>query len=267
MPKILVFTDIHIVPEGKSIIGLDPVERLRKGLDHAARAHPDADRLVITGDLTHYGSTAEYARLKPLLEDRPWPVTLMLGNHDNRPTFRRSFPEAEVDANGFVQSVVEMEGVRLITLDTLHNAALPPHAGHLCADRLDWLRARLGESETPALVFLHHHAFPSGFPGMDDIALTNAEELRAVLKDGPVAHVFAGHIHRTIHASIDGLPMTVFKSTCHQMPMMLGVEGSSHSVDEPGAYGIILSDGWTTVVHFEDFTLDPAVVRTDAASA
>jgi hypothetical protein len=70
-----------------------------------------------------------------------------------------------------------------------------------------------------------------------------------------VKHVFAGHIHRTITASIDGLPITVFKSPCHQMPMILGQEGSGHSVDEPGAYGIILTDGDNVVVHFEDFTL------------
>lgn len=266
MRKILVFTDIHIVPEGRKIIGLDPADRLSQGLEHAAAMHPDADRLIITGDLTHYGTPEEYARLKPLLDGLPWPVTLMLGNHDNRDTFRAAFPDAATDTAGFVQSVMELGDVRLITLDTLDDTVEPRHAGFLCEQRLGWLRDRLAESDTPALVFLHHHPFESGFSGMDRINLRNADALRAVLRGGPVAHVIAGHIHRTITASIDGLPITVFKSTCHQMPMMLGVDGSSHSVDEPGAYGIILSNGAETVVHFEDFTLDPAVVLTDGAS-
>ena len=95
---------------------------------------------------------------------------------------------------------------------------------------------------------------------MDGIALRNPDALRDVLKTGPVAHLFAGHVHRTITASIDGLSMTIFKSTCHQMPMLLGQEGFGHSVDEPGAYGIILTDGADVVVHFEDFTLPKQAV-------
>ena len=90
---------------------------------------------------------------------------------------------------------------------------------------------------------------------MDAIGLKNAAALRAVLKSGPVVHVLSGHIHRTISASVDGLAMTVFKSTCHQMPMLLGAEGTGHSVDEPGAYGIVLLTGSDVVVHMEDFTL------------
>ena len=92
MAKILVMTDLHITPEGDSIIGLDPGARLAAGLAHAARAHPDAARLVLTGDLTHHGQPREYARLKHLLAGLPWPVTLMLGNHDARPAFRAAFP-------------------------------------------------------------------------------------------------------------------------------------------------------------------------------
>ena len=56
MAKILVMTDLHITPEGQSIIGLDPGQRLADGLAHAARVHPDADRLVLMGDLTHHGA-------------------------------------------------------------------------------------------------------------------------------------------------------------------------------------------------------------------
>ena len=50
--KVLVMTDIHITKEGRKIIGLDPMERLKAALNHALEAHPDAACLVITGDLT-----------------------------------------------------------------------------------------------------------------------------------------------------------------------------------------------------------------------
>ena len=90
------------------------------------------------------------------------------------------------------------------------------------------------------------------------------EMRRDLLASGPVTHVFAGHIHRTITATVDGLPMTVFKSPCHQMPMVLGAEGSGHSVPEPGAYGILTTRGPNVVVHFEDFTLPETEVGQSA---
>lgn len=256
MAKILVMTDLHITPEGQTIIGLDPGARLLAGLIHAGKAHPDADRLVLMGDLTHHGTDKEYARLKSLLADLPWPVTLMIGNHDIRAGFLASFPEAATDPKGFVQCSVDLGDVRLICLDSHETAPRIEHSGTLCPARLTWLEETLSRSEKPCLVCLHHPPFDTGFTGMDRIGLTNAADLRRVLtRHSQVAHVFAGHIHRTITASIGGLPITVFKSPCHQMPMILGEEGSGHSVDEPGAYGIILTQGDSVVVHFEDFTL------------
>lgn len=263
MSKILIFTDIHITPDGQTIIGLDPAQRFAEGLAHAARMHPDADRLIVMGDLTHYGSASEYARLAPLLDGLPWPVTLMLGNHDRRDRFCAAFPQASVDENGFVQSVIDLPEARLITLDSLQPTALPPHTGSLCADRMAWLRGALDDADgRPCLVFIHHPPVRTGFTGMDEIGLSNAAELRAMLKDSPTAHVFAGHIHRTIHISMDGLPVSIFKSPTHQMPMMLGADGSGHSSDEPGAYGIVLLQDDSVIVHFEDFTLTERVQST-----
>lgn len=262
MAKILVMTDLHITTEGETIIGLDPGARLRAGLAHAAAHHPDADRLVLMGDLTHHGTEAEYARLRGLLADLPWPVTLMIGNHDARPAFRATFPDAPVDGNGFVQSTVDLGDVRLVCLDTHEPTQLPTHAGLLCPARLAWLDETLDADCRPCLVFLHHPPFETGFTGMDRIRLVNAGELRARLRaHANVVHVFAGHVHRAISASVDGLHMTVFKSPCHQMPMLLGQEGTGHSVDEPGAYGIVLATGNSVVVHSEDFTLPRQSVR------
>ena len=211
MTKILVMTDLHITPEDDTIIGLDPGARLAAGLAHAARMHPDAEHLVLTGDLTHHGHPQEYARLKRLLAGLPWPVTLMLGNHDARPAFRAAFPDAPVDEAGFVQCAVDLGPVRLICLDTHEATPDPQHSGRLCPTRLDWLGRTLSAADKPCLIFLHHPPFDTGFTGMDRIGLTNAAEFRAFLNQHPhVAHVFAGHIHRTITATVDGLPITIF---------------------------------------------------------
>lgn len=251
MDKILIMTDLHVTKAGQDIIGLDPLERLRAALDHAAARHGDATRLMLMGDLTHFGSRAEYQRLRDVLDDLPWPVTMTLGNHDHRAGFGEVFGDQHSDPNGFVQSVVDLGDARLIMLDTLDEDGPVRHAGLLCADRLAFLRSALA-TDRPCYVFLHHPPFNTGFDGMDAIGLRNAPQVRDVLREGGCTHVFGGHVHRTIHATVDGLPMSVFKSPCHQMPMLLGAAGSSHSVAEPGGYGIALIDGGNVVVHVED---------------
>lgn len=262
MAKILVMTDLHITEPGNPIIGLDPATRLAETLAHAARHQSDASHLILTGDLTHNGTPIEYQRLKETLLELPWPVSYIIGNHDHRATFCEAFPEAPTDTSGFVQSIIDLPDTRLILLDTVDETHEIPHAGRLCTNRLAWLQQTLSESSNPCLVFMHHHPFDSSFTGMDKINLSNATEVRAILKNSNTSHVFAGHIHRTIHATIDGLSMTVFKSPCHQQPMMFGTEGSSFSIDEPAGYGILLTDGPNVVVHFEDVGLPRKPVLT-----
>ena len=262
MAKILVMTDLHITEAGTPSIGLDPALRLSETLAHAATHHSDASHLILTGDLTHNGTPPEYERLKETLQDLPWPVSPLIGNHDNRANFRQAFPQTPTDPNGFVQTTIDLPDTRLILLDTVDENATVPHAGILCPHRLAWLQNALAESPGPCLVFMHHHAFETGFTAMDRINLANAAEVRTLLKTHNTSHVFAGHVHRTIHATIDGLAMTIFKSPCHQQPMTLGDDNSSSSIDEPGGYGILLTDGPNVVVHFEDVGLPDKPVLT-----
>lgn len=266
--KILVMTDIHIVEEGRRIIGLDPLARFREALDHALARHPDAAALVLMGDLTHHGMPAQYARLAGALAGLPVPVVPMLGNHDRREAFLAAFPEAPRTASGHVQAVLDLAHHRLITLDTLDGPPYPPghHAGRLCADRTAWLEAVLsGAGGRRVLVFAHHPPHPTGIPGMDAIPLADGDALLARLaRHG--AHLFCGHVHRTISGSTGGVPWTMFKSTCHQGPLDLVTPDSSLAIDEPGAYGVVLLPPGGVIAHSEDVLPDGEVLR-DRADA
>ena len=257
MQKIIVFTDIHILPEGGRIIGLDPAARFAQGLSHAVAAHPDAARIVITGDLTHHGAPEEYRRLRDLLKGCPLPVSLMIGNHDRRAAFLQAFPETPVTDAGFVQDIIDLGDTRLILLDTLDEQAPDIHSGLLCAHRLDWTeRALAGANGRRVVLFTHHPPILSGFDGMDAIGLTNRGDLIARLAaHDNVVQIISGHIHRTIQGRAGTIPVAVFKSPCHQMPMALGDQDTRLSVDEPGAYGILLLCDDGVIVHTEDFGL------------
>ena len=255
MHKILVVTDLHMLEVGGTIIGLDPFARLRRVLDKAAADHPDAARVILLGDLTHHGKPEQYARLRECLGDLPWPVSITIGNHDRRDPFVAAFPKVARDENGYVQEVIDLPGWRLVLLDSNDEPGSDPHhSGILCADRMAWLdRALATAGDRQVVVLVHHTPMITFFNGMDRIWLRNAAEFLALLKRyGNVQQVIAGHIHRTISGVFDGVPVTVFKSPCHQMPMDMANETTSVSVDEPGAFGMLLLHDRGVTVHSED---------------
>ncbi|RVI91985.1 phosphodiesterase [Sinorhizobium meliloti] len=268
MTKLIIFSDLHMVAEGETIIGLDPYRRLANGIAHVNRYHADADRVIFAGDLTHRADRASYERLKALLGELTPPAALMIGNHDRRDVFLDVFAEATTDANGFVQQVLDFADCRAILLDTLF---APPydypvsHAGHLCDRRLAWLDRQLEEAGgRPALIFMHHPPHISGFAGIDMIRLVNEDDFYALVKrHGNVRHIFAGHVHRTISGSSRGIPFSIFKSPVHQQPMPFDTADASLSVDEPAAYGIALVTGDGVLVHTEDYE----IARRDAVGA
>lgn len=270
--KALIFTDLHITVPGETLIGLDPLARFKEGLAHALNRHPDAQHIVLLGDLTHTGDPAAYARLVPVLADCPIPITVTMGNHDLRDPLHAAFPQG-INAGGFAQHALDLGPLRLLILDThdYENRAPLEQDGWLCETRLAWLDAELARAATDnkdVVVFTHHPPCPVGFWAMDAIGLANSDDLLGRLHAAPhVKHLICGHIHRTIHCSASnpkggGLPVTILKSPCHQIPMILGQGTFADSVDEPGAYGILLALKDTVVVHTEDFALsDGSVLR------
>ena len=264
MTKIIVITDIHITSAGDTIIGLDPVVRFQSVLDAALTDHPDARMLILMGDLTHHGTVDQYERLHGALKDCPIPVIPMLGNHDRRDAFYAVFAEAPKDGGSFAQHFVDLDYHRIITVDTLDGPPYPKghHAGRMCADRTAWLQDRLDETGgLIALVFSHHPPFDTGIVGMDAIKLADGDQVLDMLGAHPRAHLFCGHIHRTISGSLRGVPWTMFKSPCHQGLLDLTNPDSSLSIDEPGAYGLLLLTPDGVIAHSQDVGLNRAIQR------
>lgn len=258
--KVIVLSDLHMVPAGGLIIGIDPHARLKAAIAHINNHHADAAQVIVLGDLVHGGDIASYQRVRELLGTLRPPVSLMLGNHDHRDSYFKIFPECRTGGSPFAQVTLSVGGYRLVLLDTLCDPPLDGihgAAGHLCASRLSWLdRCLAAAGDRPVVLFMHHPPMRTGFPGMDAARLHNSDDLLAVMKrHGNVRHIVAGHIHRTISGSWHGAPFAIFKSPVHQQPLDFVSASSSLSVDEPGAYGIILLSDDGPVVHTEDFDL------------
>ena len=93
--KIIQLTDLHLVPEGQKIHEIDPGYRLEQALANIKLRHSDLDLLVITGDLCNEGDVRSYQLLRALLEKYEIRYQLVLGNHDQRETFKGVFPETK----------------------------------------------------------------------------------------------------------------------------------------------------------------------------
>jgi 3',5'-cyclic AMP phosphodiesterase CpdA len=266
--KILAVTDIHLTTPDETIIGLDTTQRLKETLAHACMHHPDAEAMILMGDLAHHGRADQYARLRAVTTNLSFPVIPMMGNHDRRDAFLSVFPDAPQTQSGHIQTVYETERHRIITLDTLDG---PPyhkghHSGFLCEERLAWLSQALeGLNGRIPLVFAHHPPFDTGIVGMDLIKLRNGQALLDTLSPHPDAHLFCGHIHRTISGSTQGTSWTMFKSPAHQGVLDLSTPDSALSVDEPPCYGVILLPPDGVIAHTQGVYTDQ-VITADAHS-
>lgn len=250
--KLVIMSDLHLVPEGEVSNTLDTAARLRDAVDSVNTRHADADMVILAGDLADLGEADAYARLPGLIAPLPMETHLMLGNHDDRPTFLEVFGDSYADENGFVQKVIDIKGHRVILLDSTEPGLV---AGRICDTRLAWLQARLDEArDMPVIVVLHHHAAKLSMP-VDRIRLEEPEKLLAVLKTHPdIRHVISGHVHITTTAVWQGIPFTTIAGGHYSAKLHLeSAAGLVKLVDGPGQYGVVLAEADNCIVHFENF--------------
>ena len=268
MTKTLIFTDLHMTEAGTTIIDLDPQDRMERVFAHAFAHHPDATQAVVLGDLTHHGLPDEYTRLKALLDACPMQLKLTIGNHDIRAQMSAAFGTNAL-TDGFAQHAWVEDGTLFLLLDTVDEEDnAPRHGGWLCEARLGWIADQIATHQAGRIVaMMHHPPFDTGLPGADRIKLMNGSVLLDLLQQAQVpTHLVCGHVHRTISGMVRGLPFTVLKSTCHQTPLDLTNPSTALSVDEPGAYGVLLLTDTQVIVHSEDVFAAARPVALDAAS-
>lgn len=247
--KLIHMSDLHLVPPGERLWGLDPLDRFTAALRDIARNQRDADLCVITGDLADRGEPEAYAALRAALENFPVPTVLLLGAHDNRDAFFAAFPDAP-RPHGFAQSSRIIDGCRLLFLDTLDPGS---EAGAFCEDRQAWLREALdGSDDLPVYIFAHHPPFEIRVPLADETRLTPAPGLRDLLAECPVHHIFFGHVHRPVFCTWQGILCSGVPGLAHQLPLVASSVAAPFSV-EPPLYAIAHIGADDTIIHYDAF--------------
>jgi len=250
---IVQITDTHITLPGTRAYGrVDTAAMLERCVAELLRLDPTPALIVHTGDLVDHGLAGEYAHLRRILAPLAVPLLAIPGNHDCREAMRRAFAaDGYLPAAGFLQFCSELEGLRIVGLDTLAGGVGPGVApgvgqgagnaaveGELCAERLAWLdRTLSAEPGKPTLLLMHHPPFLTGIAHMDCIGLRGRQAFAAVMHRHPqVEAILCGHVHRPIYARSGGRTAIISPSPAHQVVLDLSERGPSAFCLEPPGY-------------------------------
>lgn len=261
--KLVHISDIHINPE--PILGADPVASFAECLAHVAEHQSDADRIVITGDLTHHGLKQSYERLAAMLADSPLKgdlaPRLLVGNHDNRENFFATFLDAVSDDNGHVQWTEETPAGLFVYIDTIEPGT---HAGHYCEKRQEWLRGTLANARTKGhavWLFMHHNPLPVRVLSSDEIGLVQEQAFQTILGEyrDIIRHIFFGHCHYILSGSVAGIPFSAPRSTNHPcVPVFNGNTDLGFGPLNP-TYNVCFLGDDGVVVHTIDYTVEAEI--------
>jgi 3',5'-cyclic AMP phosphodiesterase CpdA len=251
-------SDTHLRAAGSRLFDVvDARAHLSRALAAIEASGIAPDGLVFTGDLADRGEGDAYSDLRDLVE--PFAARLgarvfwVMGNHDDRAQFRRRLlDESPPDDPLPVDRVDELDGLRLVTLDT----SVPGfHHGELRNAQLDWLSGVLAApAPLGTILAMHHPPVPSVLPLAGSVELRDQSRLARVLRGTDVRAIIAGHLHYSTFATFAGIPVSVASSTCYAQDLTVPVGGTR---PQDGAQAF-------NMVHVYDDTVVHSVVPVDA---
>lgn len=215
-------SDTHFVSGGAPLMGVvDSDGQLAQALRGLVGSGLRPSAIVVTGDIADTGAPDAYQRVRAMLE--PVAAELgarliwLMGNHDDRASFRAGLLDSE-PSTAKVDGVFDLDGLRLIALDS----TVPGHDwGQLSAAQLEWLAEVLA---TPAprgsILAMHHPPLPIPVVLSQLIELREQAALEAVLTGTDIRAIIAGHLHYTTFSNFAGIPVSAAAATCYTTDLL-----------------------------------------------
>jgi Icc protein len=199
--RVVQLTDCHLfADQQRSLRGVATRPRFVTALRDVRRQAPETNLLVFTGDTAHDEASATYECVRDALADWGDRVRIIPGNHDDRAFLGELFPRHGDGPAGRVTFHVSWPDWQVLGLDSQQPGELP---GSLGTGQLEWLRARLEETKSPTLLFVHHPPITVQSPWLDRIGLQDAPALERLLGNHPqVRLVVCGHVHQQATGSL-----------------------------------------------------------------
>ncbi|NPD05069.1 phosphodiesterase [Nocardioides sp. zg-1308] len=255
-------SDPHLIGGGALHYGIvDNGAHLRRALERLAAVRPAPQALVFTGDLADRGEPDAYETLRSIVEpaaaEMGAVVVWTMGNHDERGPFARGLHDSDDD--GFQDRVHEVDGLRIVALDT----SVPGyHHGELRREQLDWLAGVLATpAEHGTLLAMHHPPLPLPMlRAAELIELHDQQALAEVVAGTDVRGILAGHLHLATWSTFAGVPVSVVPATCYTTDpapldrLVSGVDGAQaftmvHTYDDRLVHTLVPLEPGPEVTH------------------
>lgn len=191
MPYLIAqISDMHI---GGPTVGSG--ERFSMAIDEVNSMSLPPELVLLTGDLTHNGTPAEWNEIRERIKKLRVPWEAIPGNHDRN--------IAELAGH----RAIDAGPLRLILVDTSNDVFSP--------DDALWLDAELNSHpERPTIIAIHQPPFETGIWWMDCVGLEGAELFEPVVRRHPqVIKILSGHVHRLIQTNWGSCALWVCPST------------------------------------------------------
>lgn len=206
--RLVQITDTHLFADASGRLkGGDTEASLNAVIEVCRTHHPNPDLTLLTGDLSHDGSSRSYQRISKLIERLEVPVLAIPGNHDDISTM------CQCGLGNERQRLIK--GWNIVMLDTAIGGV---DGGYLAAQELAFLdKALASQPNTPTLIGLHHHPIPVGSRWLDTIGLENSGDFFKVTDRYPqVRGIIFGHIHQEFASERNGALLLGAPATCIQ---------------------------------------------------
>ncbi|MEI5584761.1 MULTISPECIES: phosphodiesterase [unclassified Agromyces] len=226
---LLHISDTHLLGGGRRLYDRVEADRYLRELFEqfeASGGRPDA--IVFTGDLADRGESEAYDLIRRIVEPAAARlgsrVIWVMGNHDDRDAFRRALLGDVVGGQRPVDRVDDVNGLRVITLDT----SVPgSHHGELSGDQLDWLAEELSiPAPDGTILAMHHPPIPSVLDLAASVELRDQGALAEVVAGSDIRSIIAGHLHYSSTAVFAGVPVSVASASCYTQDLTVPVGGT-----------------------------------------
>lgn len=174
---------------------------------HAIESHKEISSVLITGDLTNFGTRAEFEAARKWLKNFFIPPIIVPGNHDMMmpESFENSLALWEPWTGPSFPFVRFIKGVAVIGLNSAIPTPLFKAYGRLDPEqlkKLSFILEQLGQAGYCRIVMLHH---PPKIGLMESVkALKDMDSFSSVLKEKGAELVLHGHSHKMTFTHVEG---------------------------------------------------------------
>ncbi len=201
-------TDCHLQKEPTATLyNICTLNSFQNTLRSAAQHQPDL--YLLTGDLSHDGSSESYQHIVTATSTLSRPIAWIPGNHDHPATMQAIFEPSHL----INHTVISLDPWQLILLDSYW----PGHiAGRLADQQLQQLAQHL-QNQKPTLIFLHHNISEPVPINMGSM-FANTDQLLDIIKPYQqyIKAIICGHVHTAYDFEFRGIRLLSTPSTCYQ---------------------------------------------------